>query len=140
MRVLSILQDASFEGAAQAKKTAEEEEVGRVNTDAVLEFACRFIVMNIFARMDRRDLHRAFAVSSARFRAWRSGFPCGCALSESLAGRGPAQPSQPFDSAYERELKLIVSGNHRSTQCTRIDLEENSNFRPRSPSNTNSEN
>jgi hypothetical protein len=45
MQVLSILQDASFEGAAQAKKTAEEEEVGRVNTDAVLEFACRFIVM-----------------------------------------------------------------------------------------------
>ena len=46
MQVLSILQDASFEGAAQAKKTAEEEEeVGRVNTDAVFEFACRFIVM-----------------------------------------------------------------------------------------------
>jgi len=44
MQVLSILQDASFEGAAQAKKTAEEEEVGRVNT-AVFEFACRFIVM-----------------------------------------------------------------------------------------------
>ena len=43
MQVLSILQDASFEGTAQAKKTAEEEEVGRVNTDA--EFACRFIVM-----------------------------------------------------------------------------------------------
>ena len=35
MQVLSILQDASFEGTAQAKKTAEEEEVGRVNTDAV---------------------------------------------------------------------------------------------------------
>ena len=44
MQVLSILQDASFEGTAQAKKTAEEEEVGRVNTDAAFEFACRFIV------------------------------------------------------------------------------------------------
>jgi hypothetical protein len=44
MQVLSILQDASFEGAAQAKKTAKEEEVGRVNTDAVFEFAL-FIVM-----------------------------------------------------------------------------------------------
>ena len=38
-------------GAAEAKKnygntlTAEEEEVARVNTDAVFEFACRFIVM-----------------------------------------------------------------------------------------------
>jgi hypothetical protein len=51
MQVLSILQDASLEGAAQAKKnygnalTAEEEEVARANTDAVFEFACRFIVM-----------------------------------------------------------------------------------------------
>jgi hypothetical protein len=44
MQVLSILQDASLEGTAQAKKTAEEEEVGRVNTDAAFEFACRFIV------------------------------------------------------------------------------------------------
>ena len=39
MQVLSILQDASFEGTAQAKKAAEEEEVGRVNNDAVFEFA-----------------------------------------------------------------------------------------------------
>jgi hypothetical protein len=51
MQVLSILQDASFESPAQAKKndgntvTTEEEEVARVNTDAVFEFACRFIVM-----------------------------------------------------------------------------------------------
>ncbi len=45
MQVLSILQDASFEGTAQVKKTTEEEEVGRVNNDAVFEFACRFIVM-----------------------------------------------------------------------------------------------
>jgi hypothetical protein len=45
MQVLSILQDASFEGTAQAKEAAEEEEVGRVNSDAVFEFACRFIVM-----------------------------------------------------------------------------------------------
>jgi hypothetical protein len=51
MQVLSILQDASFESAAKAKKnygsalTAGEEEVARVNTDAVFEFACRFIVM-----------------------------------------------------------------------------------------------
>jgi hypothetical protein len=51
MQVLSILQDASLEGAAQAKKnygntlTAEEEEVARANTDAVSEFACRFTVM-----------------------------------------------------------------------------------------------
>jgi hypothetical protein len=51
MQVLSILQDASFESAGQAKKndgntlTAEEEEVARVNTDAVFEFACRFVVM-----------------------------------------------------------------------------------------------
>jgi hypothetical protein len=51
MQVLSILQDASLEGAAQAKKnygntlTAEEEEVARANTDAVFEFACRYIVM-----------------------------------------------------------------------------------------------
>jgi hypothetical protein len=45
MQVLSILQDASYEGTAQAKKTAEEEEGGRVNNDAVFEFACRFIVM-----------------------------------------------------------------------------------------------
>ena len=44
MQVLSILQDASFEGTAQAKKTAEEEEVGRVILDAAFEFACRFIV------------------------------------------------------------------------------------------------
>jgi len=44
MQVLSILQDASFEGTAQAKKTAEEEEVGRVYTDAVFELTCRFIV------------------------------------------------------------------------------------------------
>ena len=45
MQVLSILQDASFEGTAQVEKTAEEEVVGRVNNDAVFEFACRFIVM-----------------------------------------------------------------------------------------------
>ena len=45
MQVLSILQDASYEGTAQATKTAEEEEGGRVNNDAVFEFACRFIVM-----------------------------------------------------------------------------------------------
>jgi hypothetical protein len=45
MQVRSILQDESFEGTAQAKKTAEEKEVGRVNNDAVFEFACRFIVM-----------------------------------------------------------------------------------------------
>jgi len=32
-------------GTAQVKKTTEEEEVGRVNNDAVFEFACRFIVM-----------------------------------------------------------------------------------------------
>ena len=127
MQVLSILQDGPFEGAAQAKKTAEEEEVGRVNTDAVFEFACRFIVM------------KSLPGWIDEICACRSAFPCGCALSESLAGRGPAQPSQPFDSAYEQELKLIVSGSHRSTQCTRIDLEENLHFRPRSPSNTKSE-
>jgi hypothetical protein len=51
MQVLSILQDASFESAAKVKKnygntlTAGEEEVARVNTDAVFEFACRFIGM-----------------------------------------------------------------------------------------------
>jgi hypothetical protein len=51
MQVLSILQDASLEGAAQAKEnygntlTAEEQEVARANTDAVSEFACRFIVI-----------------------------------------------------------------------------------------------
>jgi hypothetical protein len=50
MQVLSILQEASLEGAAQAKKNygntlTAEEEVARANTDAVFEFACRFIVM-----------------------------------------------------------------------------------------------
>jgi hypothetical protein len=50
MQVLSILQDASLEGTAQAKKTAEEEEVGRVNTDAAFEFACRFIVKKSLPR------------------------------------------------------------------------------------------
>ena len=139
MQVLSILQDASFEGTAQAKKTAEEEEVGRVNYRRRFRICLQVHRHEIFAWMDRRDLHRAFAVRT-RFRAWRSGFPCGCALSESLADRGPAQPSQPFVSAYAQELKLIVPGSHRSTQCTRIDLEENLSFRPRSPSNTKSEN
>jgi hypothetical protein len=49
--VPSILQDASFESAAQAKQndgntlTTEEEEVARVNTDAVVEFACAFVVV-----------------------------------------------------------------------------------------------
>jgi hypothetical protein len=51
MQVLSILQGTSLESTAQAKKndgntlTAEEEAVARVNTAAVFEFACRFVVM-----------------------------------------------------------------------------------------------
>jgi hypothetical protein len=50
MQIVSILQDASLEGVAQAEEnfeniqTAEAEELARANTDAVFEFACRFIV------------------------------------------------------------------------------------------------
>jgi hypothetical protein len=57
MQILSILQDASLESAvAQGEnnygniQTAEEEEVARANTDAVFEFACRFIVMKSLLR------------------------------------------------------------------------------------------
>jgi hypothetical protein len=86
----------------------------------------------IVARMGGRDLHRALAVSSTGLRAHQRGR----ALSASLAGR---EPAQPFDSAGGQELKLIDSGSHRSTQCTRIDSEENSGFPRRLPSNIRSE-
>ncbi len=96
MQVLSILQDASFEGTAQVKKTTEEEEVGRVNNDAVFEFACRFIVMkSLPGWIDEICTEHLQSVQPVSVPG-RSGFPCGRALSESLADRGPTQPSQPF--------------------------------------------
>ena len=79
MQVLSILQDASFEGTAQAKKTAEEEEVGRVNTDAAFEFACRFIVMkSLPGWMDEictEHLQSVQPVSALGDRAFLAGVP-----------------------------------------------------------------
>ena len=95
MQVLSILQDASFEGTAQVEKTAEEEVVGRVNNDAV-DFACRFIVMKSLPgwidEICTEHLQSVQPVSVPGDRA----FLAGCALSESLADRGPPHLSTPL--------------------------------------------
>jgi hypothetical protein len=75
MQVISMLQEASLQGSAQGKEncenilTAQKAEVARADIDAAFESACRLIVTEIFAWMDRRDLRGAFAVSSTRFRA-----------------------------------------------------------------------
>jgi hypothetical protein len=138
MQVLSILQDASFESAAKAKKNygnTWQPKKKRLPASIPTLFSNLLQVHRheIVARMmGGRDLHRALPVSSTGFHAHQ----CGRALTASLAGR---EPAQPFDSVGGQELKLIDPGSHRSTQCTRIDSEENSGFHRRLPSNIRSE-
>lgn len=56
MPIPSILQGESLKGVAQAKenyeKTRAVEEMVRANTDAVFEFACRFIVTKSLSGVD----------------------------------------------------------------------------------------
>ena len=92
MQVLSILQDASLESAAKAKKNYGNTLTAEGGCPRQYRRCFRICLQvhrhDILARMGGRDLHRALAVSSTRFRAHQ----CGRALSASLAGRG-ARPT-----------------------------------------------